>query len=137
MSVNRWSVGEIPEQPEAGTTVADRDGVVWTRIGPSWQRAGLISFGGGTPWSKLLLDHGPLTRLVPAGERDVDPPLRPHDPKFRAMWIARKQVESAARRCLDAVDSGVIFDDVDGPIVNLRGALAEVDRVNSDRKAER
>lgn len=152
-SADRW---ELPTEPEPGTVVQGRNYVWARREGDGgWRRTGSgQTFG----WTTVLAD-APLTRLVPAdratdAEREdtVDRLIRVNDAlrtelvrlrdvtdgpdpdrAERRRKALRSRVVYEARRLLDAVDGGRPADDVDGPIVNLRTALAKLDAATDMR----
>lgn len=63
---------ELPPEPPDRAVVLDRDAQAWQRHDSSWQRVGAVVklFGaeGVRSWSHLVVDRGPLTRLVTEDE---------------------------------------------------------------------
>ena len=140
-----WSIGDVPPQPPAGTVVTDKDAAPWIRIGETWQHAGMISLVGGLTWSRLLVENGPLTRLVPAGqapdaerEETVDRLIRVNDALRNELIRYRGTValRDAARRVVTCYeqDSGTNRE-LDTSVRVLRRLLAEGTDPNSAHEA--
>lgn len=103
---DRW---ELAPEPEPGTVVQDRDGMLWVRDadGHSWLRGG--SNRAVAPWSTVL-SGAPLIRLVPADE----PPQVPDDVARR--WRAeRDEARERYSTIRDAILEGMTGTSACGP----------------------
>ena len=72
-TATHWPRPEFPPEPETGTAVRDGQGLTWVHVSASlWTRPGGPLLG--ISWTRLMMDHSPLTLLVPAISAEPPPP---------------------------------------------------------------
>ena len=131
---DRWDVSYLPPEPGPGQAVWDAEGTPWVRMktavyGRRWSD-GVRSIA----WAKLLVEHGPLVRLVPADERDellrtVDS-LRNTLSRYRGTPAIRDAAKALVAHQESVRDVNAVTDKRGDQLVSrLRVALEDVEPV--------
>lgn len=133
---------DVPHEPSLGSVVTDRDGDAWQLRAHGWAVAAgpnRTNAAVDVPWTRLLSDYGPLTRLVPATAlTEFTSALETSRADQDAELVLQRDRVTYLEHCLDAVAeaTGSQVSPYDVLADRVRQAYRRITDLEDDRRPD-